>query len=318
MGISVGIDVSKDKVDVAQSDGTNLGIYSRDSRGLGALARRLLEGDEQVERVVLEASGGYEAEVLDALYVAGHEVVMLQPLRARHFARALGRLAKTDRVDAYMLALMGDKLADELRPWEPLSEPLRELRGLVELRRQLVGDRDAYRLRRRQAHAVAKPTLASVEQTLSAEVKAITARIKELIAAHDALKSEADALVGVDGVGTITAATLLARVPELGRLNRRKIAALVGVAPVARDSGTYQGRRYIYGGRGDIRRVLYMATLTAIRFNDHLRAAYHRLLSRGKPKKVAIVACMRKLLIHLNSLMRPHRASISATLRETA
>ena len=310
MSIGVGIDVSKDKVDVALSDGTYLGVFHH--HDLAELAQVVQQRNESIACVVLEASGGYERPVLEALFLAGTELVLLQPARARHFAHAIGRLAKTDRVDAHVLSTMAAVLADELPRWEPTEPHLVELRALVDTRRKLVDDRDTYSRRRRGAHEAVLDVLVDMREVLADRVKQIDRQIRQLLDAHDALRAEVEVLSAVQGVGTVTATTLIARLPELGRVDRRRIASLAGVAPIARDSGMWSGKRSIRGGRQDVRNALYMATLVAVRHNDHLKRVYQRLLSRGKAKKVALVACMRKLLIYLNSLMRAHRSPTAA------
>jgi transposase len=303
MAIGIGIDVAKDKVDVALSDGTYLGEYKQTKRGLAALVRQLPPDG----RAVVEASGGYEREVLQALHDGGVEVILIQPMRARHFARALGLLAKTDRIDAAVLALMAVQAVERHVRWQPPREAVARLRALVDTRRTLVQDRDVYALRIRAAAGDALKALKRVGQTLTKEIKTLDAKIRRLAKQDDQLEADLQTLTATDGIGPVTATTLLAKLPELGTVNRREIAALVGVAPIARDSGKFIGRRYIFGGRADVRSVLYMATLVAVRFNDPIKAMYIRLLSRGKPKKVALVACMRKLLIHLNSELRRSR-----------
>jgi transposase len=191
---------------------------------------------------------------------------------------------------------------------------LAELRALVDTRRKLVADRDANRLRRHGAHEAVMGTLQAIHVALDKAVGALDGRIRRLVRAHEDLRVRAARLREVDGVGPVTAVTLLARLPELGQLNRRQISGLVGLAPVARDSGTRMGKRYIQGGRADVRKVLYMATLVAVQRNPHIALVYQRLLRNGKPKKVALVACMRKLLIHLNSLMFQHYSPTEAAI----
>lgn len=304
--VGIGIDISKDKVDVASSDGRLRRVVVRSAQGLTELASELSELD--VHRVVLEASGGYERAVLDVLNASGLSVVMVQPRRARLLAQALGRRAKTDAIDAEVLAWMALHAVDADPLWKPLPETMERLRGLVFRRKQLVDFIDAEVKRKRAARSTAVGE--SVERSLAFlrdEKRLIERQIDKVIADLDELREAVEALEDVKGVGRVTAATLLVTVPELGKLGRRPVAALVGVAPYNRDSGKSRGHRFIHGGRAAARKVLYMATLAAIRHgSEPLQRHYARLRARGKPAKVAIVACMRKLLIHLNSIMRSY------------
>ena len=304
MASGIGIDISKNKVDVAVSDGTYLGQFARSPSGLVDAVKALKAHSEDFGRVVVEASGGYEKLVLHLLYQAGFDLVLLQPVRARNFARALGRQAKTDRIDSLVLAKMAAVAVNEQPLWRPLKQREAELRSLVDLRRTYLQDREAYKLRLRKAHAKVKASLQRHIASLKAEIATLDDEIKALLKDGGELQRKAKVLQNVQGVGVVTSATLLARVPELGSIGRRQIAALVGVAPITRESGTWAGRRFIRGGRVAARNVLYMATLVAVKHNSHIKAVYVRLLAKGKTKKVALVACMRKLLIHLNSELR--------------
>ena len=303
--VGVGIDVSKAKVDYATSDGALQGVLLRTPEGLLNLVRELEQLD--VHRVVLEASGGYERLVLEVLHAAGLPVVLIQPMRARHFARALGRRAKTDAIDALVLARMAHLAVDEHPLWRPPSESQAILRALVDRRRQLLTLIDMETKRKRGAHEVVLVGITETLSFLKAKLSEADQQIAALLSQDEELGAQAAELSQVKGVGPVTACTLLVHVPELGTLNRRQIAALLGVAPMNSDSGTKTGRRYIHGGRAQARKVLYMATLTAVRHEPHLKAVYLRLLQRGKPKKLALVACMRQLIIHLNSRMRAWR-----------
>ena len=255
------------------------------------------------ERIVVEASGGHETTLVALLHEAGLAVVRVNPRQTRDFARALGRLAKTDRLDAEVLALFAERVRPELRPLpdaatRDLAEAVARRRQLVEMLRaeeaRLALTRGAKVRARIEAHlAWLRGELAGADDEL--------ARLVRSVPAWD---ERARLLESVPGVGPTTARTLLAELPELGSLDRRRIAALVGVAPMNRDSGTLRGTRHIRGGRAALRATLYMAALVASRFNPTLRAAYRRLLECGKPKKVALTALMRRLLTILNAIAR--------------
>lgn len=303
--LGLGIDVAKATVDYATSDGSVSGQVPRTSAGL----RRMLGALEGfvIHRAVVEASGGYERAVLDALFCAEIPVVLIQPARARHFAKALGRYAKTDSIDAAVLSTMAVFATDHCPLWSPPSAEASMLRALVDRRRQLVTMRDAERRRRHQAPAVTLAGVVSHIEYLEERIKAVEVQLEAALAELEEFRGRAGRLTSVRGVGLVTAASLLVYLPELGTLSRREVAALVGVAPIARESGNWSGQRFIFGGRGAARRVLYMATLAAIRHNPHIQAFFTRLRERGKKGKVAVVACMRKLLIHLNAELRRHR-----------
>jgi transposase len=242
--------------------------------------------------------------VLEALEEASLPVVQLQPYRARSFARAMGQQAKTDPIDARVLARMAGGFVDDLPLWRPQPAHLQELRALVVRRQQLLSMREAELKRQQQTRGAMREHIEEVAAYLKRCVVDIERRIMDLVEAHRDLSEHVGTLLEVKGVGLVTAVTLLTVLPELGRVNRREAASLAGVAPINRDSGTKRGQRYIQGGRKQVRRALYMAALVGVRFNPHLKAFYARLRSRGKPAKVALVAAMRKLLIHLNALMK--------------
>jgi transposase len=300
--VFVGIDVSKDKIDVSCRGAADIAaVWARTKPALEQLAQELLGLGRC--RVVLEASGGYERDVLDTLFAAGLEVFMVQPARARHFARSLGRYAKTDAIDASVLAHMAEVAVACDEPWRPRQDDVERLRALVHRRDHLVAHIDAETKRLRAANlAVVRRSIERVLALLHEERSELEERIQKLGERSEALAPMFDALTSVAGVGVLTAAVLIAEVPEIGTLPRNKIAALVGVAPMTRESGKWSGHRFITGGRTRARRALYMAALAAIRWNAHLREFYARLVARGKRKKVALVAVMRKLIIHLNSI----------------
>jgi transposase len=256
--------------------------------------------------IVLEATGGYEFEAACALQAAGLAVAVVNPRTARDFARAMGALAKTDALDARMLAVFARALhqhPERERFVKPLADAqLQQLQALVLRRRQLVQMLTAERQRLRLAHAAARPSIERFIKVLKQELGDSEAEVAAHVQRHHA--ELAQALASVPGIGAASVAVLLAELPELGKLDRRRIAALVGVAPLNRDSGQMRGQRCIWGGRADVRRTLYMATLTAVRYNAPLKACYERLLAAGKRKKVALVACMRKLLTILNAIAK--------------
>jgi transposase len=305
--IFIGIDVSKDTLEVASSGQPDSWPRPNDSAGIEALCSELLALAPAL--VVLEATGGYEFEAAFALQAAGLAVAVVNPRQARDFARAMGALAKTDSLDARLLAAFARVLhqhPERERFVKPLADAeLQRLQALVLRRRQLVGMLTSERLRLRISHASARPSIEDTITFLKAQIDGIEAESAQHVQAHhDAL---ATALSSVKGIGPATVATLLAELPELGTLTRRRIAALVGVAPMNRDSGLMRGKRAIWGGRAEVRTALYMATLVAVRHNLAMKTFYQRLVGAGKPKKVALVAAMRKLLGVLNAIAKSGR-----------
>ena len=302
--VFIGIDVSRDTLEVGSSAQPATWRHGNDTAGIEALTAELLALAPAL--VVLEATGGYEFEAACALQAAGLAVAVVNPRQARDFARAMGALAKTDSLDARMLAGFARVLhqhPERERFVKPLADAeLQRLQALVLRRRQLVGMLTAERQRLRLSHASARPSIERTIEFLKAQVADLEADSAEHVRAHHA--TLAQALSSVKGVGPATLATLLAELPELGRLCRRRIAALVGVAPLNRDSGQMRGQRAIWGGRADVRRTLYMATLVAVRHSAVFKAFYTRLVAAGKPKKVALVAAMRKLLTVLNAIAK--------------
>lgn len=303
--VVVGIDVSKAHLDLAVvGAAVDNGRFANDAEGHSELAAAL--GCAQVQLVVMEATGGYEAALACALQAAGLAVVVINPKQARDFARSMGRLAKTDRVDAQMLAELGSVLirrADLARFIRPVSDADQQwLAALVTRRRQLVAMMHSERQRLLITPPKLHPSLEAIISAIKAQLDDIevqmTAHVREHFGELDGV------LRSARGIGPVTSATLIAELPELGTLSRRQIAALVGVAPMAADSGLRQGRRRICGGRYQVRQVLYMATLTAVVHNPRIRNHYQRLLRAGKVPKLALTACMRKLLTILNAMVR--------------
>jgi transposase len=302
----VGIDVSKARLDGhCRPDGTSF-HEPNDEAGIAAAVARLKAVAPTL--VVLEATGGLEAPLAAALAAAGVPTAVVNPRQVRDFARATGKLAKTDAIDAAVLAHFAEAIRPQARPVPDAQA--RHLDGVLTRRRQLIAMRTAERNR---LTAAAGPK--AVRQDLAAHVKYLDRRVAEMdkeleqaIRTSDVWRARDDLLKGVPGIGDVVSRTLVAALPELGTLTGRRVAALAGLAPVARDSGTLKGRRAIAGGRGEVRSALYMATLSAVRFNPVLKAFYGRLKGAGKPTKVALTAAMRKLLTILNAMVRSGRA----------
>ena len=300
----VGIDVSKDRLDVhVRPSGESLAV-ARDGQGLEQLVARL--GVIAPELVVLEATGGFEITVAAAIAAAGLPLAVVNPAQVRAFARAVGQLAKTDRLDAELIARFAEQVRPTPRP--VLGEQARGLAELVARRRQIVEMIGMESNRRRQARSA--EVLKGLERTLAALQAALADLDREIddqVRGSPVWRARENLLTSVPGIGPVTARTLIAELPELGRVDRRSIAALVGVAPINRDSGSLRGHRAIAGGRSDVRNVLYMAALAAIRWNPAIRDLYARLRNRGRPAKAALVAAMRKLLTILNAMLRDQK-----------
>lgn len=299
---NAGIDVSKQHLDVCL--GTDHQRVLNDAGGWEALTRQFK--DAGVDLIVIEATGGYERDLVWALQSAGMAVARVNPRQSHDFAKSMGELSKTDKVDARMLRDFADVLArhkDRAKYITPLMDGQRqELAQLMTRRRQLVEMRVAESHRLEQARGRAVRSIQLVMKTLDKQLEVIDTDIDSHLDQH--FKSQRSLLDSVKGVGPVTILTLTAALPELGQLGRRQIAKLVGVAPLANDSGQRNGKRRIWGGRSEVRAVVYMAALSAVRFNPAIKAFYDRLVLAGKPKKVAIVACMRKLLTILNAMLR--------------
>lgn len=302
--VFVGIDVSSQVLEVASSAEAKTWQVANDAAGIEQLLSQL--AGVKPALVVLEATGGYEFEAACAAQAAGLAVAVVNPRTARDFARAMGALAKTDALDARMLAAFARVLhqhPERERFVKPLADAeLQRLQALVLRRRQLVQMITSERQRMRVSHVAVRPSIERVIEFLKSELGDSDAEVAAHVQRHHA--ELAAALASVPGIGAASVAVLLAELPELGKLDRRRVAALVGVAPLNRDSGQMRGQRTIWGGRAAVRRILYMATLTAVRHNPVLKTHYERLLGAGKRKKVALVACMRKLLTMLNAIAR--------------
>jgi transposase len=304
--VYVGIDVAKAELALDTRPAPAPWTAANDAAGVRDTVARLTALAPAL--VVLEATGGYELALVAALSAAGLPVVVVNPRQVRGFARATGQLAKTDRIDAGVLALFGERVRPEVRPLA--DEALHALDALLTRRRQLLEMLQAERNRLGQATgAHARPVRQSLTQhvaDLERELRVTDSELERRVRESPAWREHEDLLRSVPGVGRVTALTLIGELPELGRLTRQQIAKLVGVAPMARDSGTLRGRRTVGAGRASVRAVLYMAALVATRRNPVIRAFYTRLLAAGKPKTLALTACMRKLLTILNAMAK-HR-----------
>ena len=302
----VGIDVAKAELVVGTWPAAERWTVANDERGVRTLVERLTR--DAPELIVLEATGGYELLAVGALAAAGVPVVVVNPRQVRDFARATGQLAKTDRIDADVLALFAERVRPEVRPLR--GEDVQELDALLARRRQLLDMLQAERNRLGQVfgrgHARVRKSLKAHIAYLERELRIADTDLEAMVRQSPAWRERDDLLQSVPGVGPVLSRTLLADLPELGRLSRREIAKLVGIAPLSRDSGTLRGRRFVQGGRASVRAVLYMAALVATKRNAVIRTFYQRLLAAGKPKKLALVACMRKLLTILNVMARTH------------
>ena len=301
--VVVGIDIAKDSVEVSTLGAPGPeGGYGNDPEGHSALIAQVPAG----ALVVMEATGGYEAALACALQAAGLAVAVVNPKRARDFAKGVGALAKTDRIDARVLAEFGQvlkrkpELQRHLKP--AVDEQVQDLAAWVTRRRQLLGMLLSERQRLALSRPKVRPSIEAMIESIRRQLDQIERQMQTHVGRHH---QELDRLLrSAGGIGRVVSATLIGALPELGRLRGAQIGALVGVVPTARDSGQTKGRRWIQGGRFEVRRTLYMATLTAIRCNPVVRAYYLRLLAAGKVKKVAIVACMHKLLRILNAMVR--------------
>jgi transposase len=299
VGGFVGIDVAKAELEVVVRPSGARWTVTNDAAGLAQLQTRLQAAAPSL--IVLEATGGYEVAVVATLATAALPVVVLNARQVRDFARATGRLAKTDAIDAGVLAHFAEVVRPPVRP---LPDAMTQsLQAWLTRRRQLVGMLLAEEQRRSRAPRPIQRQIDQHVRWLRAQLGAVEKDLAQTLRESPVWREKDDLLRSVPGVGPVLTTTLLGDVPELGQLNRKQIAALIGVAPLNRDSGTYRGRRAVWGGRARVRATLYMAALTATRYNPVIRAFYARLVAAGKPKKVALTACMRKLLTILNAMI---------------
>lgn len=296
----VGIDVAKATLDIAVRPTGETWQVANEDRVFPDLVARLRT--LAPTRIVLEATGGYEHAVVAALATAGLPVVVVNPRQVRDFGRATGQLAKTDRIDAALLALFAERVQPELRLLP--DEALQALDAFLSRRRQLLEMLIAERNRLGFAKRAIRRDIDQHIRWLEKRLKDVDRELEAAVQASPVWRATEDLLRTVPGIGPVISRTLLGELPELGQLNRKQIAALVGVAPHARDSGTLLGKRMVWGGRAPVRAVLYMGALVAAKFNPVIRAFYQRLRATGKPAKVALTACMRKLLVILNAMVR--------------
>ncbi len=296
----VGIDVGKDWLDIAIWEHDETWQVSNDAAGVEQLLDWMV--DWQPELVVLEATAGYEQMAAQELLLSGFAVAIANPTRVRALAKASGKLAKTDRIDAHLIAEFAAKM--QPAPMEPRDELEMRLRALVSRRAQLVDMRTAESNRRGMAHGSMRADIQEHIDWINERLEALEAEIRKLFESLPAWQEKYALLNSIPGVGFITAITILAELPELGQLNRQKIAALAGLAPFNRDSGKMRGKRRIFGGRKEVRRVLYMACMSAKKHNPVIRKFFNRLEGNGKIFKVAITACMRKMLTIINAMIR--------------
>ena len=301
--IYIGIDVAKAQVDVAVRPGNDGWVVPNDDGGIRQLVSRLRS--LQPAMVVLEASGGFELPLVAAMAVKELPVVVVNPRQVRDFARATGKLAKTDALDAAVLAHFGEAVKPQVRPLRDTET--QDLNSLVARRRQLMSMMLSEKNRLGIAASAVRPSIKEHIEWLQRKLDDLDRGLRQTIRRSPVWREKDDLLRSVPGVGEQISLTLLAYLPELGTLDRRQIATLVGVAPFNRDSGTLRGRRSVWGGRARVRAALYMGALVATRYNPVIRDFYQRLLTAGKPKKVALTACMRKPLVILNSMLK-HRS----------
>lgn len=298
--VFAGIDIAKDHLDIALRPGGECWTAANDATGIAEGTARLQ--DLQPTLVVLEATGGLEVPIVAALAAAGVPVVVVNPRQVRDFARATGKLAKTDAIDARVLAHFGEAVRPQVRPIP--DELAQAFSGLLSRRRQVVEMITAERNRLHTATKPVRPHIKAHIAWLERELDELDGELGRLVRESPVWREKEALLRSAPGVGAVLSLTLLAELPELGSLDRKQIAALVGVAPLNRDSGGMRGKRTVWGGQAQVRAVLYMATVVAVRFNPVIKPFYERLIAKGKRKKVALTACMRKLLTILNAMLR--------------
>lgn len=298
--IFVGIDVSKATLDVGVSPSEKTLSFSNDDKGIDALCRKMKKVKPKL--IVLEATGGLEQLAFAKLTLKGFAVSRVNPRQARDFAKAIGKLAKTDKVDSLVLAKFGQSVAP---PVTALKEKqTQDLEDVLKRRQQLTNMLVQEKNRLSSSASSMRPDIEAHIQWLKIRLKNIDSDLGKMLSDNELFKEKSTIMQSVPGVGPMLTVSLLAGLPELGTLNRKQIAALVGVAPLNRDSGTYRGKRRVWGGRAAIRKVLYMACMSAVRYNSVLSCFYHRLIEAGKPHKVALTACMRKMLVTLNAMVK--------------
>ena len=299
-----GIDVSKDHLDLAILPSREKRQYSNDEGGIDKLIKGLQ--NLPIKLIVMEPTGGFEAPAAAALTAEGMSVAVVNARQVREYAKATGRLAKTDGIDVLVMAEFAASIKPPARPLR--DEETEEIKAMVSRRRQLLEMLTAEKNRMAMARKHLKPHILAHIKWLKKEVEDLDGDLRKRIEDSPVWRVKDNLLQSIPGVGKVLSATLLAELPELGNLNRRQIAALVEVAPFNRDSGHMKGKRSVWGGRASIRAVLYMATLAGTRYNPVIKEFYQRLVQRGKAKKVALVACMRRLLTIMNAILKHQRA----------
>ncbi len=302
--VYAGIDVSKEFLDLAVLPSREKKRFNNDEEGVGKLTTTLKK--HSVQLVVMEPTGGLEAMAAAFLAVEGIKVAVVNARQVRDYARATGKLAKTDKLDSLVMAEFASVIKPPAR--ELRNEETEEIKAIVSRRRQLLEMLKAEKNRLAVARKNLKPNIISHIEWLKKEMAELDRDLRQRIEESPIWRVKDNLLQSIPGVGKVLSATILAELPELGRLNRRQIAALVGVAPYNRDSGMMRGKRSVWGGRASVRTVLYMAALVGTRFNPVISTFYHRLIEKGKAKKVAIVACMRRLLIIMNAMLKTQKA----------
>jgi transposase len=300
--VYIGIDIGKAQIDIAVHPSEKQWSFSNNEPGINEAVKSIVGVSPAL--VVLEATGNLQVSLVAALAIAGITPAVVNPRQIRDFAKATGRLAKTDAIDARVIAHFAAAIHPEPRTLS--NDQAQELKDIVARRRQVSDMLTAERNRLGSARKVVRPRIQSHIIWLQKELEDIDGNLRRAIQESPIWREKDDLLQSVPGIGPVTSATILTQLPELGTLNRRQIAALVGVAPFNRDSGTMRGKRTIWGGRSHVRAVLYMATMVAARFNPVIRNFYERLCAVGKAKKVALTACMRKLLTILNAMLKHH------------
>jgi transposase len=308
--VTVGVDISKDFLDANIHPSGATKRFANDAKGHRALIA-WLQG-HQVERVVFEATGAYHRSFERTLAAAGLPMAKVNPRQARRFAEATGKLAKTDAIDAAMLARFGALLAPQTR--EPVSQTLDEMKELHNARTALVKDRTAALNRQKQMHsAILKRLVMQRLKQIVRQLKAIDAALAALRDGDTALKARFDILMSIPGIGAATAFAMLIEMPEIGTIENPQAASLAGLAPMARESGKWSGKRSIRGGRANLRQAIYMPALVATRFNPDFKAKYQAMIEAGKPAKVAITTIMRKLVVLANALLKAGRRWVPKT-----
>jgi transposase len=298
--VNIGIDTSQSQLDIYVRPVGDYFCVENSPKGAKEAACRLRS--YQPARVLIEATGRLEMHFVCAAHKVRLPVVVCNAGQVRQFAKATGRLAKTDKLDAQDIAHFGEALQPALTELKP--EKLRQISDLIAVRSQCLDMSTMQKNRMRRMPKTVQPPIQRILNAIQKEIERIDQKLDKLVDATPQWRNQRELLMSAKGVGKVVAYTLMSELPELGQLNRKKIAALVGVAPINRDSGSYRGKRRIYGGRSKVRTVLYVSMLSAIQYNPKIKSMYGRLVAAGKPKKVAIVACMRKQLTILNTMMK--------------